>query len=110
MCLILFNQPELDCNKVKNIRELIDKNLFDFDEFKPLIDMALSDRLKGLKDYCKKANINYVNKLKEMCKIIEIEHGFYLIIVPFFISRNIIIEQDELFKKWCELLDKLKSN
>ena len=107
MCLILFNQPKLDWNKVKNARELIGKNLFDFDEFKPLIELVLSDRLKELEDYCKRANKDYPTKLKQMCEIIEIEYGFYSIIVPSFLNRMLILENDILYTKWCELVGTL---
>jgi hypothetical protein len=53
MCAILFNRPQLDWEKVKTARDLIFKNLFDYKEFHPLINMALNDRLLNLENDCK---------------------------------------------------------
>lgn len=113
MCLILFNQPKLDWAKVKNTRQLIGKNLFDFEEFKPLIDMALSDRLYELEDYCKRAKKDYPTKLKQMCEINEHEVVYYTMILPSFMNRIDIQEQNQYYKKWCELvgmLNEVRSN
>ena len=107
MCLILFNQPKLDWAKVKTARELIGKNLFDFKEFNPLIEMALSDRLKDLEDYCRRAHKDYPTELKRICNIYEREVGGFTMILPFFMSRTDIQEQNEYCKKWCELVEKL---
>ena len=107
MCLILFNQPKLDWVKVKNAREFIGKNLFDFEEFKPLIDMVLSDRLKELEDYCKRSKKDYPTKLKQMCEINEYEIGYYTMILPSFMNRIDIQEQNQYYKKWCELVGTL---
>lgn len=104
MCVLIFDEPKIDLSEAKKRKDLIGKNLIDFEVFKPLIDMALLDRLKELKDYCNCSNINYDVKLRKMCEIVEIEYGFHTIIVPFFCSRSVIFEKDPLFIKWCELL------
>lgn len=105
MCLILFNQPKLDWVKVKNARELIGLNLFDFNGFKSLVDIALSDRLKDLEDYCIRANKDYSNKLKQMCEIREYEFGYYTIILPSFMNTIDVQSQNQYYKMWCELVN-----
>ena len=99
MCLILFNQPKLNWFKVKNARELIGKNLFDFKEFKPLITMALLGKLQKLKDS--------PEELKQMCEINEYEINCYTMILPSFMCKDDIQEQNQYYKIWCKLVGTL---
>lgn len=109
MCLILFNQPKLDFDKVKFAQELVHKNLFDFNEFKPLIDMALNDRLKDLEDYCHRSGKSYEEKLKNMCEITEIEIGYFTMIIPKFMNRFDIDDKNDYYEKWCKIVGSLNN-
>ena len=110
MCIILFNEPKLDWKKVKKAQDLIGKNLFDYEEFKPLIEMVLNDRLNELEKYCELNKKLYPEKLKQMCEIKEINVGIYTMICPGFMGKYDIQENNEYYKKWCEVVETLNFN
>lgn len=94
----------------KLTKEMIGKTLFEFDNlFDELISFSLKEgNLKGLEDYCNRANKNFKEKLNKMCTISVryISNSFfeYECIVPGFISPYDIKENTKIYKLWKEAI------
>jgi len=110
MCnVIMYNSPPLDYEKINIVKEhILYKNLLDFEEFKPLVDMFLNedDKKFKLKKYCKKCNKNYDKLLREKFEIIETERGYFTIILPYFMTFMLFINnENKYYKLWNKLVN-----
>ena len=103
MCM-LCNTPKLDWDKVKSARNLIGNNLLDYEEFKPLVEMALNNRLAGLAGYCRGAGKDYGDMLRKQCDIRESICGEYLMILPAFMNRFDIETKTKCFVEWATVV------
>jgi len=100
--------PHIDWQKAQKARDLIGNTLYDYEEFKPLIEMALSDRLADLEAYCVESGQDYNDKLRRQFEIVEIEVGYYTAIIPHFMLMD-IYKRGEYYVMWCRMVEEIEN-
>lgn len=101
---LIINQPPIDWEKAQKADKLFGENLLDHEEFKPLVEMALSGYLSSLKSYCEQLEKNYEDKLRKLCEIWKYEFGYYEIILPRFMTTIDVQENNDYYKLWNKLV------
>jgi hypothetical protein len=101
------SELELYYKNQSKIRELCGKNIFDFEDFKPLIDFYLnSEHRKELKKYCENKNIDFNIRVRSFFDVWERKIKNYNATIPDIITRYDIVENTEIYQIYCNCINK----